>query len=41
MKGSQKPKKMQKKPAQRTLKERRVEKRAAAAERFGVDRTRA
>ena len=30
MKGSEKPKKGQKKPAQKTLKERRVEKRAAA-----------
>jgi hypothetical protein len=30
MKGSQKPKKLGKKPAQKTLKERRVEKRAAA-----------
>jgi len=30
MKGSQKPKKLGKKPAQRTLKERRGEKRAAA-----------
>ena len=30
MKGSQKPKKLQKKQAQKTLKERRVEKRAAA-----------
>ena len=29
VKGSQKPKKMAKKPAQKTLKERRVEKRAA------------
>jgi hypothetical protein len=41
MKGSQKPKKQQKKPAQKTLKVRRVEKRAAAAERGVVDRTRA
>lgn len=32
MKGSQKPKKMAKKAAQKTLKERRVEKRAAGAE---------
>lgn len=30
MKGSQKPKKLQKKQAQKTLKQRRVEKRAAA-----------
>jgi hypothetical protein len=30
MKGSQKPRKMGKKPAQKTLKQRRVEKRAAA-----------
>jgi len=30
MKGSQKPKKGEKKPAQKTLKERRTEKRAAA-----------
>jgi hypothetical protein len=30
LKGSQKPKKLQKKAAQKTLKERRVEKRAAA-----------
>ena len=30
MKGSQKPKNPEKKPAQKTLKERRVEKRAAA-----------
>ena len=30
MKGSQKPKKMSKKPAQKTLKERRVAKRVAA-----------
>lgn len=30
MKGSQKPKKVAKKPAQKTLKERRVEKREAA-----------
>ena len=41
MKSSQKPKKMVKKPAQKTLKERRVEKRAAAEERGVVDRTRA
>lgn len=32
MKGSQKPKKLQKKVAQKTLKERRVEKKAASAE---------
>jgi hypothetical protein len=32
MKGSQKPKKLGKKPAQKTLKERRSEKRSAAAE---------
>jgi hypothetical protein len=31
MKGSEKPKKVQKKQAQKTLKERRAEKRAAAA----------
>ena len=30
MKGQQKPKKVDKKPAQKTLKERRIEKRAAA-----------
>ena len=32
MKGSQKPKKLQKKAAQKTLKERRVEKQSVAAE---------
>jgi hypothetical protein len=32
MKGSQKPKKLQKKQAQKTLKERRAEKRAAAVQ---------
>jgi hypothetical protein len=32
LKGAQKPKKVQKKVAQKTLKERRVEKRAASAE---------
>jgi hypothetical protein len=41
MKSSQKPKKMQKKPAQKTLKERRTDKRAAAEERSLADRTRA
>ena len=40
MKSSQKPKKSQKKPAQKTLKERRVEKRAAAQVRVLADRTR-
>jgi hypothetical protein len=34
VKGQQKPKKLQKKQAQKTLKERRVEKRAAAKQRF-------
>jgi len=41
VKGSQKPKKLQKKAAQKTLKERRVDKRAAAAEQVRVERTRA
>ena len=41
MKGSQKPKKLQKKAAQKTLKERRVEKRAGAAEQERADRSRA
>jgi hypothetical protein len=41
LKGSQKPKKLQKKVAQKTLKERRVEKRAVAAEQGRADRTRA
>jgi hypothetical protein len=41
LKGSQKPKKLQKKVAQKTLKERRVDKRAAAADQVRVDRTRA
>jgi hypothetical protein len=41
LKGSQKPKKLQKKVAQKTLKERRVEKRAAADEQVRTDRTRA
>ena len=40
MKGSQKPKKLQKKVAQKTLKERRVEKKAAAADQLRIDRTR-
>ncbi len=37
MKGSQKPKKTGKKPAQKTLKERRVEKRAAAKQTRSLD----
>jgi len=37
MKGSQKPKKTGKKPAQKTLKERRVEKRAAAKQPRSLD----
>jgi hypothetical protein len=37
MKGSQKPKKAGKKPAQKTLKERRVEKRAAAKQTRTLD----
>ena len=37
MKGSQKPKKVAKKPAQKTLKERRVEKRAAAKQARSFD----
>ncbi len=37
MKDSQKPKKMDKKPAQKTLKERRAEKRAAAKQSRGLD----
>jgi hypothetical protein len=41
MKGSQKPKKLQKKAAQKTLKERRVEKKAVAAEQDRADRSRA
>jgi hypothetical protein len=41
LKGSQKPKKLQKKVAQKTLKERRVEKRNAAAEHLRADSTRA
>jgi hypothetical protein len=36
MKGASKPKKMQKKQAQKTLKERRSEKRAAAEKKFGA-----
>jgi hypothetical protein len=37
MNGQQRPKKLQKKPPQRTLKERRAEKRAATApDRFGT-----
>ena len=36
MKGASKPKKGQKKPAQKTLKERRSEKRAAADKKFGA-----
>jgi hypothetical protein len=38
MKGSQKPKKLQKKVATKTLKERRVEKKAATTERVRTDR---
>jgi hypothetical protein len=38
LKGSQKPKRSQKKAAQKTLKERRVEKRAAAVERHRAAR---
>jgi hypothetical protein len=41
LKGAQQPKKLQKKVAQKTLKERRVERRAATAEQVRVDRTRA
>jgi hypothetical protein len=41
VKGSQKPKKLQKKVAQKTLKERRVEKKAAAAEQDRAARARA
>jgi hypothetical protein len=37
VKGLQKPKKLDKKPAQKTLKERRVEKRAAAKQRRTLD----
>ena len=37
MKGAQKPKKVGKKPAQKTLKERRVEKRAAAKQSRSLD----
>lgn len=37
MKGSQKPKKLAKKPAQKSLKERRVEKRAAAKQGKSLD----
>ena len=37
MKGSQKPKKLGKKPAQKTLKERRSEKRAAAKQSRSLD----
>ncbi len=37
MKGAQKPKKMGKKPAQKTLKERRSEKRAAAKQTHSLD----
>jgi hypothetical protein len=40
MKGSQKPKKLQKKAPQKTLKERRVEKKAVAAEQDRADRSR-
>jgi hypothetical protein len=36
MKGASKPKKLPKKQAQKTLKERRSEKRAAAAKKFGA-----
>ena len=35
VKGSEKPKKLQKKQAQKTLKEKRNDKRAAAAKKFG------
>ena len=41
MKGSQKPKKLQKKVAQKTLKEKRVEKKAAASEQDRAARARA
>ena len=37
MKGLQKPKKVGKKPAQKTLKERRIEKRAAAKQTRSID----
>ena len=37
MKGSQKPKKAGKKPAQKTLKERRIEKRAASKQTKSLD----
>lgn len=37
MKGTAKPKKMGKKPAQKTLKERRIEKRAAAKQTRSLD----
>jgi len=37
VKGSQKPKKLGKKPVQKTLKERRVEKRAAARQSRSLD----
>jgi len=41
LKGSQKPKKLQKKVAQKTLKERRLAKKAAGAEQDRAARTRA
>ncbi len=37
MKGSEKPKKLAKKPKQKSLKERRTEKRAAAKQNRGLD----
>ena len=37
MKGSEKPKKMGKKPAQKSLKQRRTEKRAAAKQKRSLD----
>jgi hypothetical protein len=40
MKGSKKPKRDQKKAAQKTLKERRAEKKSAAAEQIQLDRSR-
>ena len=40
MKGSKKPKRDQKKTAQKTLKERRAEKKAASAEQIQLDRSR-
>jgi hypothetical protein len=40
LKGSKKPKRAQKKAAQKTLKERRAEKKAASAEQIQLDRSR-